>query len=362
VDEKTGEPKEGVFTGGIAYSFIDKGGEAYSEKSPVGEGTVQIYEMGTTLGAANYDITFGTGVLYVNAPAPSGGGGGTVTDPVADVIKLINALDSTASNYDAKAKEAVDAYNALTDAQKADERFKEQSVATKLADAQSDVAVLDVIDQLNALDPTASDYDAKAKEAVDAYNALTDAQKADERFKEQSVATKLADATAEVQADADKKAAQPVIDQINALDENSTKAEVKAARAAYDALTPSQQAACGSALFKLQGEEYRIYSTEAKAKKVKKFKVKNIKTKKVKATWKKTKGIDGYQMYYKAKGVKGKKVYVGASKSKKYFSKLEMSKKYTFKIRTYNIVYNPITDKNEKVFGKWSTKSVTIKK
>lgn len=261
------------------------------------------YSYGSTYPSTNYVINKGT--------APTPGGGGSVTDPVDEVVKMLKALD-----------------------------------------------------------PNSATYADDAKKAVDAYNALTEAQQNDDRFKEQEVASKLAGAEAEVQSEADKKAAEPVIKQIEALNENSTKAEVEAARAAFNALTPAQQAACGTAIFKLQGEEYRIYSTEAKAKKVADFKVKNVKvskkakTRKVKATWTATEGVDGYQLYYKAKKAKKAK-YVTISNPetvKKTVKNLKKNKKYTFKIRTFNVVYNPITSDNEKVYGKWAKKSITTKK
>ena len=153
------------------------------------------------------------------------------------------------------------------------------------------------------------------------------------------------------------------MDQIDALTGNSTKAEVEAARAAYNALSYAQKAACGqSRSFTLQSQEYRIYSGEAKVKKVNGYKVKNVKGKKARATWKATSGVDGYKITYKAKGVKTKTVYANASATKKTLTKLKKNKKYTVKIRSFNLVYNPLSGADEKVFGKTSTKKVKIKK
>ena len=112
----------------------------------------------------------------------------------------------------------------------------------------------------------------------------------------------------------------------------------------------------------MQNYIYYFANKDAKAKKVKDLKVKNIKTKRVKATWTQTEGIDGYQIIYKAPKVKTKKTTAKATATKKTIKKLKKGKKYTFKIRSFNYVYNPVTDKNEKVYGAWSTKKVTIKK
>ena len=287
-------------------------------------------------------------------------------EEIKDVIKMISELDPESETYVEDAKEAVSAYNALSDAQKADSRFEDEGVAENLDAAEkvvkSEEEIEKVLAMIKILDPNSPAYGVEAMLAIEAFNALTPEQQNDGRFRVQEVASVIADAKAAAATEKDKEAAQPVIDQINALNEKSTKAEVEAARKAFDALKPSEQAACGSAIFKLQGEEYRIYSTEAKAKKVKKFKAKNLTGKKAKLTWNAVSDVDGYRITYKANGVKTKKIMAGASEIKKTIKKLKKGKKYTFTIQPYNNVYNPITAKTEKVYGKKSTKKVKIRK
>ena len=71
--------------------------------------------------------------------------------------------------------------------------------------------------------------------------------------------------------------------------------------------------------------------------------------------WKKKSSADGYQLYYKAKGTKAKKVTINNVKTvKKTVKKLKAGKKYSFKIRTFNKVEDLKTGKLIKVYGKWS--------
>lgn len=102
-------------------------------------------------------------------------------------------------------------------------------------------------------------------------------------------------------------------------------------------------------------------SSASKPTKVKSLKATNVKGKKVKLTWKKIKGVSGYQIMYatnkkftkKKKTVKIKK----ASVTKKTIKKLTKKKTYYFRVRAYKKV-NKKTD-----YGVWnSVKKVKIKK
>ena len=254
--------------------------------------------------AGNYTLVGGTKVTenFTVTTKSSGGGGGSVTDPVDEVIKMIKALDSTASDYAAKAQAAVDAYNALTDAQKADPKFKEQEVATKLADAQAAVA---------------SEAD---KKAADEASALI---------------VKLPDDPSQ-----------------------ASEADAQAAWAAYNALTDAQKALLSADAQKKVAEYKYYYEVQgAKAQTVKLKSVKAKKGRKAVAKWSKNADVDGYQLYYKAKGQKAKKVTIKSAKTlKKTVKKLKAGKKYTFKVRTFTKVYNPSTGADQKIYGKWSNK------
>ena len=258
----------------------------------------------------NYEITFVSGTLTVNEKSSGGGGGGSVSDPVADLVKMIEALDPNAATYADDAQKVVDAYNALTADQKADKRLTDEAVAKKLAAAQ-------------------------------------EAAKSEEQKK------------------ADQKAADEASKLIEALLDPSqaTEAEAMAAYNAYMALTDAQKALLSPAAQEKVAEYAYYYESQyAAAQKVTKFKVKNVKTRKAKATWKKTAGISGYQLTYKAKGTKTKKVTLKASAVKKVVKKLKKGKKYTFRIRTFTKVYNPYTGSYEKVYGSWAKRTVKIKK
>lgn len=102
-----------------------------------------------------------------------------------------------------------------------------------------------------------------------------------------------------------------------------------------------------------------VYEYE-KPGKVKLSSVKNVKGKKAKVTWKKIKGVKGYEIVYglNKKCTKGKKnVKASASSKSKTIKKLKKGKTYYFKIRAYKIV------EDIKIYGTWSNvKKVKIKK
>ena len=94
------------------------------------------------------------------------------------------------------------------------------------------------------------------------------------------------------------------------------------------------------------------------------FKKKVVKLKSVKkgkksftATWKKVKGVDGYQIQYSLKKNMKKsksKTVKGSKKTKVTVKKLKKGKKYYVRVRTYKII------NGNKVYGKWSAKK-TVK-
>jgi DNA repair exonuclease SbcCD ATPase subunit len=100
-----------------------------------------------------------------------------------------------------------------------------------------------------------------------------------------------------------------------------------------------------------------------------KKKTKNLKGRKIVVRWKKLKGVtpSKYQVYYKAKGKKAKRVLVSAKSTKKVLKKLKKGQTYTIKVRAkYSLPYkNSKTGKVSYVtfYSKWSkTKKVTVKK
>ena len=158
------------------------------------------------------------------------------------VIEQIAALGEITSLDQKAAVEAVRAaYEKLTDAQKAfvSNYADLQAAEAKIADL---TAAKVVIDQIAALGEITLAKEDAVKAARAAYDALTDAQKA-LVTNEKTLADaekKIADLKAE---EADKAAAKVVIDQIAALGDITLDKEdaVKAARAAYDALTDAQK-------------------------------------------------------------------------------------------------------------------------
>ena len=192
----------------------------------------------------------------------------TEPDPATVVIAMIDALPDPANvtlENEAQVNAAMAAYMVLTDEQKnaigATATTKLYADATKINDLAAVKAVTDQINALPAELTLNDDLDVTA--ARQAYDNLTAAQK--EIF-DQDVLTKLTDAEAKI---ADLTAAQAVIDAIDELPavENITVEDTKAvqdARAAYNALTPAQQALVGTeTLAKLTAAEDKLDAIEA---------------------------------------------------------------------------------------------------
>lgn len=259
--------------------------------------------------AANYTFDYVDGTLTVNSPTPTPPGPSpepTPThDPVADLINMINNLpapDAVTTNDKAAIDAAQAAYDALTPGQKTDPRLT-PALLNKLNDCEA------------ALEQAEKD-----QKAADEVSALIDKLPADP-------------------AQADPEVA-------------------KATLAAYWALTDAQRALLSdSAKQTVAVYKYFYEKQYAKAKKAKLKSVKAKKNQKAKAKWEKVSAVNGYQLYYKAKGTKAKKVNINKpSTVKKTVKKLKAGKVYTFKVRTFTTIDNPYTGEKEKVYGKWSNK------
>ena len=188
----------------------------------------------------------------------------------AEVTEMINELptDITFDNMN-DVINASAAYEALTDSQKA--MVDADSVKKLVTAANAAVKILvdmkeaeKVENLINALPEkiTTSDKD-DIEAARAAYEALTDDQKA---LVDEDVLKKLTDAEEALEkTDADQEAADAVVEQIEALPDVillEDKADVEAARAAYDALTDDQKALVTN-LDKLTEAEKMIADREA---------------------------------------------------------------------------------------------------
>ncbi len=86
-------------------------------------------------------------------------------------------------------------------------------------------------------------------------------------------------------------------------------------------------------------------------------KAKNVKGKKIKLSWKKIKGVKGYQVRYALSKGKLKKAKIKAAKKNSYVIKKLKNKKYFVQVRAYKVVGK------KKYYGAWSkVKSVKVKK
>ena len=182
----------------------------------------------------------------------------------SDVEALIKALPSASSVTTANAEAieaAKEAFDELTEAQKA---IVKSTLKDKLA---ADVAALAIAKLPAADNVTAADKDA-IEAAREAYDALTSTQKSSVG---EAAKAKLEAAEAKIQDAVDTEAAKAVIDKINALPASTAvtandKADIEAAREAYDALTDDQKAKIDTdTLKKLTDAEAAIQDVEDKA-------------------------------------------------------------------------------------------------
>ena len=152
--------------------------------------------------------------------------------PVEDKIDAIGEVTLDSENAIQAARAA---YDALTEEQKAEVKNYDVLTAAeaRLADLQAAKPVEKLID---AIGEVTLDSESAIQAARAAYDALTEAQKAEVRNYDVLTA-------AEARL-ANQKAAKPVEDSINAIGEVTLDSEsaIQAARAAYDALTEEQKA------------------------------------------------------------------------------------------------------------------------
>lgn len=293
------------------------------------------------------------------------------TDAVADELK---ALTDSSSVEDCQ--KAIDDYNALTPEQKAkvdadaaakaglekaNEKVKSEE-SEKAAQKEADP----VAKQLKAVTDKTSAAD--AEKAVAAYNALSAAAKAkvdaDPAAKAGlAKAQKIAKAAADQKAkDAEAKknaaAANPVINQLKKITDNSSLSDAQAALAAYNKLTDAQKALVNKNAAAKAGlaKAKKIVDEAGKISAPAKVKIKKAKAgkKKIKVTWTKQKDADGFEIQVATnkkftKNLKVVTVKKGTAGSKT-IKKLKKGKKYYVRVRAYKNV------KNGKVFGKFSKK------
>ncbi len=165
---------------------------------------------------------------------------------VKAVTDQINALPAelTLDNEEA-VQDARGAYDNLTTAQK---EIFDQAVLTKLTDAEAKIAdlkaaqaVTDQIDALPAVENITVEDTKAVQDARTAYNALTPAQ---QKLVDADTLAKLTDAEEKLDAITAAEPVEELIDALPAPGEITVydKAQVEAAKAAYDALTDAQKA------------------------------------------------------------------------------------------------------------------------
>ena len=174
---------------------------------------------------------------------------------VNDVIEKINAIGEVTLASEEAIVAARAAYEALTEAQKAEVKSYDKLTAAeaRLADLKAAKAVDDMIDAIGEVTLESEEAIAAARAA---YEALTEAQKAEVKSYD-----KLTAAEARL---ADLKAAKAVDDMIDAIGEVTLESEeaIAAARAAYEALTEAQKAEVKS-YDKLTAAEARLADLKA---------------------------------------------------------------------------------------------------
>ena len=174
---------------------------------------------------------------------------------VNDVIEKIDAIGEVTLASEEAIVAARAAYGALTEAQQAQVTNYDKLTAAeaRLTDLKAAKAVDDMIDAIGEVTLESEEAIAAARAA---YEALTEAQKAEVKSYD-----KLTAAEARL---ADLKAAKPVDDMIDAIGEVTLESEdaIAAARAAYEALTEAQKAEVKS-YDKLTAAEARLADLKA---------------------------------------------------------------------------------------------------
>ena len=161
------------------------------------------------------------------------------------VEKLIDAIGTVTLDSQEKIAEARAAYDALTDVQKALVSNREQLFAAEkaLAELKNQAAAKAVEDLIEAIGKVTLKSGEKIQAARDAYDALTDSQKAlVENYKTLTDAEeKYAALVKSAEDEAAANAVEELIDAIGKVTKDSGD-KIKAARDAYDKLTEDQKA------------------------------------------------------------------------------------------------------------------------
>ena len=223
---------------------------------------------------------------------------------------------------------------ALAKAQEAQEADAEaiEALEKALEDAQTEAAQAAQAAEAKALEAQQA-AEAAQKAADEAQKAITDAQTAQAAAEQKIGELEEALAAAKEEAAADKEAAQAALD------------EAKAA-----------QEADAAAIAALKDEITKLQTTIAKNSTVSGLKL-TQKSRKVTVKFSKTAGANAYQIQYKlSTAKKWTNLKKSTTKAKATSKKLKKAKKYTFRVRTITKV------DGKKVYGKWATKSIKIKK
>ena len=167
----------------------------------------------------------------------------------ADAVEtLISAIGTVTENSGEKIKAAREAYDALTDSQKElVENYKaltdaETAYAELVKTAEDETAAKAVAEKIDAIGEVTLNSGEKIREAREAYNRLTDVQKAlVENYKTLTDAeAKYASLTKAAEDESAANAVEKLIDAIGAVAKDSGE-KIKAARNAYDKLTDDQK-------------------------------------------------------------------------------------------------------------------------
>lgn len=222
-----------VTASSVSKSRIDRARQAYNALAPELQAQV-----------SNYDVLEAAEARYAELV-------GAAEDAKAaePVIKLIDAIGTVTLNSGAKIDAAEEAYNKLTESQKAlvtnhqvlvDARAAYDALVQQAADDQQ--AAQAVIDKIAEIGEVTLDSEAAIQAARDAYELLTPAQK--NLVTNYVTLTNAESALAALQKDAaDQAAADAVEALIDAIGEVTVEKEeqITAAREAYNALTADQK-------------------------------------------------------------------------------------------------------------------------
>ncbi len=294
----------------------------------------------------------------------------TSADVIAEKEAAVQAAEQDAQ---AAATAAAQADRAATQAQTAADRAAASAetaaqtakTAAEAAQAAADAAAANPEDaDLAAAAAQAAEAAAQAQAAADAAaQAAHEAQaKADAAKDQAAIANAASDAkTAEAAAaKADQVATEAQADAVKANEKAvaaSAAAEeaIAEAAAAQDALD-KVKAEDAALIAALQKEITKLQTTVAKNSVVSGLKL-TQKSRKVTVKFTKTAGANSYQIQYKlSTAKKWTSLKKSTTKAKAVTKALKKGKKYSFRVRTITKV------DGKKVYGKWATKSIKIKK